>query len=106
MAGNTPEYFQHGASFASAAWTALNNSAYKRVTGLNSTGKDHSLDIQLQSLKDLLPIIAQGSSKHILPITSLIWNRVYLILERSIHTCETQLQRTIYSFINYSVIIN
>jgi hypothetical protein len=67
-AGNTQKYFQHGAAFAVAAAPALNYSAYKQVTGLNPPGDDHSLSIQLQSFKDLLPVISQGSSKHILPI--------------------------------------
>lgn len=66
MAGNTPEYFQHGANFAVAAAQALNYSTYKKVTGLDPPGADHSLGIQLQSFKDLLPIISQGSSKYIL----------------------------------------
>ncbi|XP_078170532.1 GDSL esterase/lipase At1g28580-like [Carex rostrata] len=71
MAGNTPEYFQHGASFAVAGSMALNNSAYKSVTGLNRPGEDHSLGIQLQSLKDLLPIIAQGSNTSAVMTSSL-----------------------------------
>ncbi|KAJ3709036.1 hypothetical protein LUZ61_012741 [Rhynchospora tenuis] len=62
MGGNTPDYFKHGANFAVAAARALNNSAYKRVTGMDPPGDDHSLGVQLQSFKDLLPIISQGSN--------------------------------------------
>ncbi|KAJ3709032.1 hypothetical protein LUZ61_012737 [Rhynchospora tenuis] len=63
MGGNTPEYFQSGANFAVAAARALNNSAYRKVTGMDPPfPQDHSLSIQLQSFKDLLPIISQGSS--------------------------------------------
>jgi hypothetical protein len=64
MAGSTPEYFKNGGNFAVGAMRALNNSAYKTVTGLDSTLPDYSLGIQLQSFKNLLPIIAQGSSTY------------------------------------------
>ncbi|KAJ3709033.1 hypothetical protein LUZ61_012738 [Rhynchospora tenuis] len=63
MGGNTTEYFQNGANFAVAAALALNNSFYKRVTGLDPPHpEDHSLGVQLQSFKNLLPIITKGSS--------------------------------------------
>ncbi|KAJ4758241.1 GDSL esterase/lipase [Rhynchospora pubera] len=63
MGGNTPEYFQNGASFAVAAARALNNSAYKTVTGMDPPDQnDFSLGTQFRSFKDLLPTISQGSS--------------------------------------------
>ncbi|KAJ4798113.1 GDSL esterase/lipase [Rhynchospora pubera] len=72
MGGNTADYFKHGANFAVAAARALNNSAYKRVTGMDPPGlDDHSLGVQLQSFKDLLPIISQGSSVNAVMSSSL-----------------------------------
>jgi hypothetical protein len=62
MGGNTAAYFQHGANFAVSGAQALNNSAYKQLTNLDPIIPE-SLSTQLQSLKNLLPIISQGSSK-------------------------------------------
>uniref|UniRef100_A0A0D9XPW8 Esterase n=1 Tax=Leersia perrieri TaxID=77586 RepID=A0A0D9XPW8_9ORYZ len=59
--GSTAEYFKDGANFAVAASQALNNSAFKKLTNMNPWNTD-SLSTQLQSLKNLLPTISQGSS--------------------------------------------
>jgi phospholipase/lecithinase/hemolysin len=75
-AGNTPEYFQHGANFAVAASTALNHSAYLSLTGFSLSGEDNSLGIQVQSLKNLLPIISQGSN-----ITDVMKSSLFLVGE-------------------------
>jgi hypothetical protein len=59
--GNTPTYFKDGANLAVSASCALNISAYKQLTNLDPFVTE-SLSTQLQSFKNLLPIISQGSS--------------------------------------------
>ncbi|KAJ1704743.1 hypothetical protein LUZ63_004522 [Rhynchospora breviuscula] len=76
MAGNTRAYFQNGANFAYAGSMALNISTYKKVTGLDRAGPDHSLGIQLQSFKDLLPVISQGSN-----VSAVMANSLFIVGE-------------------------
>ncbi|KAJ1689967.1 hypothetical protein LUZ63_014122 [Rhynchospora breviuscula] len=73
VGGKTQEYFQKGVNFAVGGAAVLNNSEFNIISGLNLTTQDNSLWVQLQSFKNLLPTIAQGSDVATVMSTSLVF---------------------------------
>lgn len=62
LAGKNSQDFRHGANFAVAGATALDNDFY-RTKGLNVVWPEYSLGIQIKWFKQLLPSLCSDSGK-------------------------------------------